>query len=291
MSYKHESWAWHIPVSGTEKLVLVCLAFHANKNSGRAFPSRDTLVEMTGLSRATVYRAIRSLEDSGHLLRHSARGWQFTAEQMSHCATPDSQCETEKSHCETETSHCETHNSKELSVIPNEYKTSASAGDAAMVEKMKPGSVQDMLKFVDGRAIGHKQKKLNQTGKAAVGYKWQSLLHEHHSVPKVPLVGKDYGMLTTFVSKVGADNADAVMQAVVEHWDDFRVYLKSQTGTAYDAQVPQLGVLVTRASFALKFTEDRDKAQAVVVSTPVTVKTTKKTMDIVVDDDPISFEE
>ena len=51
----------------TQKLVLIVLADFYNEESGKAWPSQDTLCMLTGLSRATLNRALKELKDKGHI--------------------------------------------------------------------------------------------------------------------------------------------------------------------------------------------------------------------------------
>ena len=51
----------------TQKLVLIVLADFYNEESGKAWPSQDTLCMLTGLSRATFNRALKELKDKGHI--------------------------------------------------------------------------------------------------------------------------------------------------------------------------------------------------------------------------------
>jgi len=57
----------------SERAVLVALAYHANKKTGKAWPGVDTLADFSGYSRATVYATFPTLE---RLLDHVKRpGW------------------------------------------------------------------------------------------------------------------------------------------------------------------------------------------------------------------------
>ena len=64
----------------TQKLVLIVLADFYNEESGKAWPSQDTLCAVTGLSFRSINRAIRELKRKGHI-----RVWkECSAGQYSH---------------------------------------------------------------------------------------------------------------------------------------------------------------------------------------------------------------
>jgi len=66
MSFVAEGWAWEqeCPTSAA-KLVLVCLAWYANKEGERAFPSIQTICRRTHLNPKTVRKALSALCASG----------------------------------------------------------------------------------------------------------------------------------------------------------------------------------------------------------------------------------
>lgn len=73
-------------LSRSERAVLLALAYHANKNTGKAWPGVDTLAERSGYSRAKVYEALPKLET---LLDHVKRPgwttlWRFPADARSY---------------------------------------------------------------------------------------------------------------------------------------------------------------------------------------------------------------
>lgn len=67
MSVHVSSWAWKQKTGGmAEKLVLLKLADNANEE-GMAFPRRRAMIAETGLSPASITRALRGLRDAGLL--------------------------------------------------------------------------------------------------------------------------------------------------------------------------------------------------------------------------------
>jgi hypothetical protein len=73
MSVKAMAWAWELPdVSSTEVLVLVALADHAD-HKGICWPGQDGIAIKCRLSRETVNRAIKRLEERGHLFIENRR--------------------------------------------------------------------------------------------------------------------------------------------------------------------------------------------------------------------------
>lgn len=68
MSWEATGRAWQSGATGNDLLVLLALADHAGGEDdpfGHAYPSIGRLETMTGLSRRTVQRALRTLEDEG----------------------------------------------------------------------------------------------------------------------------------------------------------------------------------------------------------------------------------
>ncbi len=67
----HEAVAWvlnHSDTKGTEKLILVGIASHADKYGRNAWPSIETLARYASVNERNTHRAIASLRDAGHLI-------------------------------------------------------------------------------------------------------------------------------------------------------------------------------------------------------------------------------
>lgn len=111
MSGKVVGWAFgegrERELSPTQRYVLIAYGDNANEGDGKCWPDKAEIVEKTGLSQATVYRAIRALESEGLLV--------FTKDQkdreciylsvpwFSHSEKDDSQGEKINSHSEKRT--------------------------------------------------------------------------------------------------------------------------------------------------------------------------------------------
>lgn len=65
MSFQAMAWAVKQKLPAKEKLTLLMLANYASNEAGDCYPSISTLVEDTGLSKDSVIRAIKALEDAG----------------------------------------------------------------------------------------------------------------------------------------------------------------------------------------------------------------------------------
>ena len=63
MSLDAMTWAWRQPVRGTQKLVLLALADHADA-AWEAWPAIKSLAERCGVTPRAVRDAIRALEDA-----------------------------------------------------------------------------------------------------------------------------------------------------------------------------------------------------------------------------------
>ncbi len=73
MSISASTWAWRQQVLPTAKLVLLCLADHAD-DKGRCWPSLARICDKTGLSKSTVSESLMNLEKQGALSRKRSRG-------------------------------------------------------------------------------------------------------------------------------------------------------------------------------------------------------------------------
>src|SRR5690554_7968241 len=65
MSFNAQSKAWNIELKSTAKLVLLCLAEHADDVTLEAFPAITRIVQRTGLNRKTVISSLADLEAMG----------------------------------------------------------------------------------------------------------------------------------------------------------------------------------------------------------------------------------
>lgn len=78
MSYPATARAWESTASGNDLLVLLALADHAGGEDdpyGHAYPAVARLEGMTRLSRRTVQRCLRSLEEAGHIRSTGEYAW------------------------------------------------------------------------------------------------------------------------------------------------------------------------------------------------------------------------
>lgn len=75
MSNSALTWAWLQSLKPAPKLVLLCLADHADKG-GYCWPSLMRLAELTGLDRSTVTRNLSTLVDFGLIERDRSAGGQ-----------------------------------------------------------------------------------------------------------------------------------------------------------------------------------------------------------------------
>ena len=74
MSFKILGHVIHnVSLPPTQKLVLIVLADFFNEESGKAWPSQETLCRVTSLSRRTINRALRELEKKGHITTSKER--------------------------------------------------------------------------------------------------------------------------------------------------------------------------------------------------------------------------
>lgn len=69
MSVRALSYVWPLPISPTEKLLMLALADHTNDEDHTCWPSLGHLEKKTGLSRTSVWRTIDRLVELGLVLR------------------------------------------------------------------------------------------------------------------------------------------------------------------------------------------------------------------------------
>lgn len=67
MSFQAMTWAVEQKLPSQQKIVLLMLANRTNHDTGRCDPSHKRLADDCGMSTDSVKRAIKSLEESGHL--------------------------------------------------------------------------------------------------------------------------------------------------------------------------------------------------------------------------------
>ena len=70
-----------------QMLVYMALMLHSDQNR-RCWPSQSTIAEKTGLSRMTVSRALRALEDAGHVRSTHRGGRAVKTYQLQNAAVP-----------------------------------------------------------------------------------------------------------------------------------------------------------------------------------------------------------
>jgi DNA-binding MarR family transcriptional regulator len=69
MSFQAMAWALKQPAKTNEKFLLIVIANYADER-GHAWPSVERLAVDTGMSRATIKRCLKKLEDGKFLSRH-----------------------------------------------------------------------------------------------------------------------------------------------------------------------------------------------------------------------------
>lgn len=122
-----------IPMKPSSKLLLLTLASFANAAGENVFPSSATMVERSGLSRATVFRHLKVLRAAGHIRQVGRvskynRTWRYAIDVekiMSDAGIPmrlpESQKETDK------VAACD---SQSLNAIPSESQSDTQSGQS-----------------------------------------------------------------------------------------------------------------------------------------------------------------
>ncbi|MCB1773859.1 MAG: helix-turn-helix domain-containing protein [Gammaproteobacteria bacterium] len=78
MSNEALTWAWGQRLKPTTKLVLICLADHANE-AGKCWPSLTRIQQRTGCARSTVAAGLADLEAEGFIVRERSPGGRHQA--------------------------------------------------------------------------------------------------------------------------------------------------------------------------------------------------------------------
>lgn len=108
MAGKVVGWAFgqsrELELSPTQRFILVAYADNANESDGKCWPDKEEIVEKTGYSQATVYRAIKELE-AADLLAFTTDSKDrpcvfLSVPWFSHSEKDDSQSEKNNSHSE-----------------------------------------------------------------------------------------------------------------------------------------------------------------------------------------------
>lgn len=91
-------------LSPTQRFILVAYADNASEGEGKCWPDKDEIIEKTGYSQATVYRAIKELEAEGLLVfttdSKKRECVYLSVPWFSHSENGDSQSEKNNSHSE-----------------------------------------------------------------------------------------------------------------------------------------------------------------------------------------------
>lgn len=75
MSIKIMNEAWEVKdIEPTAKLILMCLADHANEDDRTCWPAMSTIARKCDVSKRTVQRYMRKLEEIGHIKQRSRTG-------------------------------------------------------------------------------------------------------------------------------------------------------------------------------------------------------------------------
>lgn len=112
MSYDASAWVYKVRgLSHTERVVLGYLAFSQNSETGRCNSSVQTIMIRCEMSRAAVFRALKSLDDQGIITikNRSSNGWRISSDYLLHLNnTNQSQIEPVVSQIDTVVSQIET---------------------------------------------------------------------------------------------------------------------------------------------------------------------------------------
>lgn len=138
MSFRASEWAYGLrELSGPEKAVLLCLAWHHNGKTGLCCPGTALIAEETCLGLSTVKKALKSLEGRGLIARTP---WRRGSAYMLAIVEPE-KATTEPAHIEQEANRKERKGSdwKERRPVPmSDYRARAEKRIAETRELTKP---------------------------------------------------------------------------------------------------------------------------------------------------------
>lgn len=115
MAGKVVGWAFEqareLELSPTQRFILVAYADNASEAEGKCWPDKEEIIEKTGYSRATVFRAVKELEGADLILfTEDSKGREcafLKVPWQSHSETGESHSETGKSQSEKSTNNSE----------------------------------------------------------------------------------------------------------------------------------------------------------------------------------------
>jgi hypothetical protein len=145
MAGKVVGWAFEqareLELSPTQRFILVAYADNASEAEAKCWPDKEEIIDKTGYSRATVFRAVKDLEardliafttdPKGRECAYLGVPWQ------SHCETGDSQSETGKSQGETRTNNKEPSKNRHKKKSPKKPARKSVDGKAVTEDELE----------------------------------------------------------------------------------------------------------------------------------------------------------
>jgi len=74
VGFKDTAWAYSLDLPMAQKVVLAAVCHRTDDKTHQTFVGQGTIAEMTGSGESTVRRALRGLEESGHIVREARHG-------------------------------------------------------------------------------------------------------------------------------------------------------------------------------------------------------------------------
>lgn len=254
MSGVAQEWAWEQKLPQITKILLVALAYHANKD-GVAWPSRARLMEKTNLSRSGLKLHMRKLEEAGLVVREA----RFTEKgrQTSNWYT----LKVGDTLCDPSTGH-------ELVTPPLSPMGDPSIEIQYEIQEGDTNGGEPQMKVQDLMNIHQKKKELTQKlifenalrkkGKLTPGactYLWRncrSAAADDNGF-QAELIGKEAKMLHNAYKRIG-EVYPMVVWNVMENWIAFTKYAEKQAGAFKSPLTPNVPYFVKFIEAAADYT-------------------------------------
>jgi predicted transcriptional regulator len=277
-----------VELSSKESLVLRVLADHANHHTKKCCPTWETITRESGLSRASVHRALVLLRDKGYVTpTKSDRKVQYNLE-LTNPKPPQVAIELKVAAVEQRliggvskgavTSQLETCRVSpgELPILNLKDNKKEILGKQVCSSQAHKKSEEKIMKFPEGTSSSdvlglveklknQKKKKTSQVGEIHTPLNFSlakaDLLWRNH-IPKiypqitmVCLTVKQKGqlkyLLTLFTQ--GHLEEDYALTTIIEKWVEFCIYLKGHFNVFYSPALPDMGFLLKNGANAVNF--------------------------------------
>lgn len=243
-------------LNAQERSVLLCLAGHHNKLTGRCFPKVETISKETGWCERTVFKAISMLKAKG-LINVDKKGHPGRANMYSiHLSTPPQPVKTyvqdvqaspaldagNHLHAMHTNQEFESGNELGIKTSENPHIFTSEEKQQKVQEKKKENKQEENKDIVEAKSPPTTLSPFPVTNDSKLVSLWKDELSklQMNSFPSAA-EGK---MLRIFSDKIGYENALKIIPVVVKNWSDFSFTANASTGAFPVPKEPNIGFLL-----------------------------------------------